>query len=118
MTGKRLAVTLPLAVACAAGAVLAIADVRTPLRTVLAPLFLAVVPGAGVAGLLRGHDPLTTLAVAGASSLAINIIVAEAMLIFDVWSYRAGVVTVGILGLFLFVLRLIYRGGASAAQRT
>ncbi len=105
-----------LALACAAGAVLAIADIQTPVRPILIALFLLVVPGAAVAGLLRDRDHLTALTVGAAASLAINVLLAEAMLLFDAWSPRAGVVTIGVLGFFMLVIRLLYRGQAPIEQ--
>ncbi|MGI5486456.1 hypothetical protein [Microtetraspora malaysiensis] len=103
-----------LGVACAVGAVLALADIRTPVRMLLTPLFLFVVPGAAVVGLLRDRDPLSALTVGAAASLAVNVVLAEAMLLFDAWSPRAGVATVGVLSFFLLVIRLLYRGRAPA----
>jgi hypothetical protein len=98
-----------LVVACAAGAVLALADVDTPARMLLTPLFLLVVPAAAIIGLLRDRDPLATLTIGAAASLAVNVLFAEAMLQFDAWSPRAGVATIGVLGLFLLIIRLLYR---------
>lgn len=109
-------VKVVLAVACAIGAVLALADVQTPVRMLLTPLFLLVVPGGAVAGLLRDRDPLATLTVGAAASLAVNVLLAEAMLLFDAWSPRAGVATIGVLGFFLLVIRLLYRGRASVER--
>ncbi|GLW98713.1 hypothetical protein [Microtetraspora sp. NBRC 16547] len=113
--------TIPVAVlgvACAVGAVLALADVETPIRVILTPMFLFVVPGAAVVGLLRDRDPLSALTVGAAASLAVNVVLAEAMVLFDAWSPRAGVATVGILSFFLLVIRLLYRGNAPAERGT
>ncbi|WP_055479606.1 hypothetical protein [Sphaerimonospora mesophila] len=109
MSRSRTIAKVVLAVACAAGAVLVLADVETPARMVLAPLFMLVVPGAAIIGLLRDRDPLSTLTVGAAASLAINVLLAEAMLLFNAWSPRAGVATIGVLGFFLLVIRLLYR---------
>jgi O-antigen/teichoic acid export membrane protein len=105
----RRAFTWPLALACVAGAVVALADLQTPLRPLLVSMFLLVVPGAAVVGLLRERDPLAALAVGAAASLALNVLLAQAMLLFGVWSPRAGVATVAVLGGFLYVLRVLYR---------
>lgn len=105
-----------LALACAVGAILAVADIETPVRLILTPLFLLMVPGAAVAGLLRDRDPLTALTVGAAASLAINVLLVMAMLSFDVWSPRAGVATIGVLGFFLLVIRLLYRRQAPIEQ--
>ncbi|WP_067173326.1 hypothetical protein [Microtetraspora niveoalba] len=113
--------TVPIAVlgtACAVGAVLALADIETPVRMILTPMFLFVVPGAAVVGLLRDRDPLSALTVGAAASLAVNVVLAEAMLLFDAWSPRAGVATVGVLSLFLLIVRWLYRGHAPAERET
>jgi len=109
MPGKRSIAIWALAVACAAGAIIALADIDTPLRLVLTPLFLLVVPGAAVVGLLRDRDPLVALSVGAAASLVTNVLLAEAMLLFDSWSPRAGVATIAVLGGFFTVLRMLYR---------
>jgi len=96
-------------VACAAGAVLALADVDTPARMILTPIFLLVTPAAALIGLLRDRDPLATLTVGAAASLTVNVLLAQAMLFFDAWSPRAGVATIGVLCLFLLIIRLLYR---------
>ncbi|GAA5055689.1 hypothetical protein GCM10023259_037880 [Thermocatellispora tengchongensis] len=113
MRRNRRALTWALALACVAGAVIALADIDTPLRLVLTPLFLLVVPGAAVVGLLRDRDPLAALSVGAAASLVVNVLLAEAMLLFDAWSPRAGVATIAVLGGFLYVLRTLYRGNTS-----
>jgi hypothetical protein len=107
-----LAPPLVLALACAAGAVIALADLDTPLRLVLTPLFLLVVPGVAVVGLLSDRDILVALSVGTGASLAINVLLAEAMLLFDAWSPRAAVATVAVLAGFLYVLRALYRGSS------
>jgi hypothetical protein len=105
-----------LALACIAGAAIALLDIQTPLRVVLTPLFLLLVPGAAVVGLLRDRDPLAALSVGAAASLVINVLLAEAMLLFGVWSPRAGVATIAVLGGFLYVLRTLYRGASRSTQ--
>ncbi|MFD2349449.1 hypothetical protein ACFSTC_08795 [Nonomuraea ferruginea] len=67
-------------------------------------------PGTAVVGLLRDRDPLAALSVGAAASLVINVLLAQAMLLFDAWSPRAGVATVAVLGGFMYVLRVLYRG--------
>ncbi|MFI6454141.1 hypothetical protein ACIBF6_21580 [Streptosporangium amethystogenes] len=99
--------------ACVAGAVIALVDIDTPLRLVLTPLFLLAVPGFAVVGLLRDRDPLAALSVGAAASLVVNVLLAAAMLTFDAWSPRAGVATIAVLGGFIYVLRVLYRGSGS-----
>ncbi len=113
MSIKRRVLNWALTLACAAGAVIALADIDTPLRLFLTPLFLLVVPGAAVVGLLRDRDPLAALSVGAAASLVVNVLLAAAMLTFDAWSPRAGVATIAVLGGFIYVLRVLYRGSGS-----
>lgn len=113
MSVKRRVLRWALTFACVAGAVIALADIDTPLRLILTPLFLLVVPGAAVVGLLRDRDPLAALSVGAAASLVVNVLLAAAMLTFDAWSPRAGVATIAVLGGFIYVLRVLYRGSGS-----
>jgi hypothetical protein len=113
MSINRRALRWALTLACVAGAVIALADIDTPLRLVLTPMFLLVVPGAAVVGLLRDRDPLAALSVGAAASLVVNVLLAAAMLTFDAWSPRAGVATIAVLGGFIYVLRVLYRGSGS-----
>jgi hypothetical protein len=66
-----------------------------------------------VVGLLRDRDPLAALSVGAAASLVVNVLLAAAMLTFDAWSPRAGVATIAVLGGFVYVLRVLYRGSGS-----
>jgi uncharacterized membrane protein len=113
MSTNRKVLRWALTLACVAGAVIALAGIDTPLRLVLTPLFLLVVPGAAVVGLLRDRDPLAALSVGAAASLVVNVLLAVAMLSFDAWSPRAGVATIAVLGGFIYVLRVLYRGSRS-----
>lgn len=113
MSVNRRVLRWALTLACVAGAVIALADLDTPLRLILTPLFLLVVPGAAVVGLLRDRDPLAALSVGAAASLVVNVLLAAAMLTFDAWSPRAGVATIAVLGGFIYVLRVLYRGSGS-----
>ncbi|MER7207603.1 hypothetical protein [Streptosporangium sp. NPDC000239] len=113
MSTNRRVLGWALTLACVAGAVIALAGIDTPLRIVLTPLFLLVTPGAAAMGLLRDRDPLAALSVGAAASLVVNVLLAVAMLSFDKWSPRAGVATIAVLGGFIYVLRVLYRGSAS-----
>ncbi|MBA2893622.1 hypothetical protein [Nonomuraea soli] len=117
MRYQRRALTWVIALACVAGAVIALADLQTPLRPLLISVFLLVVPGAAVVGLLRDRDPLAALSVGAAASLVLNVLLAEAMVLFNVWSPRAGVATVAVLGAFMWVLRVLYRGRNTPAEQ-
>ncbi|GAA0836224.1 hypothetical protein GCM10009525_43080 [Streptosporangium amethystogenes subsp. fukuiense] len=113
MSINRRVLKWALTFACVAGAVIALVDIDTPLRLVLTPLFLLAVPGVAVVGLLRDRDPLAALSVGAAASLVVNVLLAAAMLTFDAWSPRAGVATIAVLGGFIYVLRVLYRGSGS-----
>ncbi|ACZ90326.1 hypothetical protein [Streptosporangium roseum] len=102
-----------LILACATGAVVALADLSSPLRMIFTPLFLLAVPGVAAAGLLRDRDPLTAISVGVTVSLLANVLLATAMLSFESWSPRAGVATIAVLGGFTYVLRLLQRGSGS-----
>ncbi|MER5320411.1 hypothetical protein [Streptosporangium roseum] len=102
-----------LILACATGAVVALADLSSPLRMIFTPLFLLAVPGIAAAGLLRDRDPLTAISVGVTASLLANVLLATAMLSFESWSPRAGVATIAVLGGFIYVLRLLQRGSGS-----
>jgi len=69
----------------ALGAVL-IAGAESPLRTLLAVWFLLVCPGLALAPLVRLSDALGTATVAIALSIALDMIVAAALLYAGVWS--------------------------------
>jgi len=79
-----------------AGAVLALADVETPLRVPLVLIFLAGVPALAVASLLGGVDAYARLVVAGSAAIVVNIVVAEAMILSGTWSARTGLVAVAL----------------------
>jgi len=79
-----------------AGAVLALAEVQTPLRVPLVLIFLAGGPALAVASLLGGVDTFARLVVAGSAAIVINIVVAEAMILSGTWSARTGLVAVAL----------------------
>jgi hypothetical protein len=77
--------------ASAAGAALvSLADVQAPIRTVLTLWFLMVCPGMACVRLLRLRRPLYEWSLAIALSLALDMLVAEAPLYLGWWSPRAG----------------------------
>ncbi len=61
-------------------------NAQTPLRPLLALWFLLVCPGMAFVGLLRLHDRLVELTLAIALSLALDALVAGAMLYTGAWS--------------------------------
>jgi hypothetical protein len=89
--------SLPVAAALAGAvgtALLVLTDARTPVRPVVVLAFLVAGPGLGVARLLPGADPAARLAVSLGASLAILVLVAEAMLLLDAWSPATGLAAV------------------------
>jgi hypothetical protein len=82
------------------GVLLALEGVNSPLRAPLVILFLVVAPAAGVAGLLLGLDLYARLVVAGAATLVINLLAAEAFLVAGRWSPRLALAVVaGVAGI-------------------
>ncbi|MEU8826344.1 hypothetical protein [Streptomyces sp. NPDC048636] len=92
------------------GAALALADVGSPLRAPFALFFLVVAPAAAVGGALRGLDAAARCVLAVTGALALDLLVAQAMLALHLWSVRGGVVAVGCLSLLILV-------GTRAARR-
>ena len=76
------------------GVGLALADADTPVRTLLALLFLVAVPTMAVAGLLRGLDTFGRIFAAFTATVVINALVATIMLTAGIWSPNGGLVVV------------------------
>ncbi|MCQ4083281.1 DUF1616 domain-containing protein [Streptomyces sp. RB6PN25] len=91
------------------GAVLALADIGSPLRAPFTFFFLVVAPGAALASVLRGLDPLSRIVVAVTGSVVIDLIVAQVMLMLHLWSIRGGVAAVAVVSIALFLLPLVRR---------
>lgn len=96
------------------GAVLAVVGVRNPVTDALTLVFLAVVPAAAIAGLVPGSGPIATIAVAIAGAIAINGLVAEAMLALGAWSPRVGVLAVGTISALCVAAGRFQRGPRTA----
>lgn len=92
------------------GAALALADIGSPLRAPFTFFFLVVAPGAALASLLPGLDPLGRIVVAVAGSVVIDLLVAQTMLMLHLWSIRGGVAVVAVVSIVLFLLPLARRG--------
>ncbi len=72
-------------------------NIASPIRPVIAFWFLLVCPGMAFVRLLRIRETLTELMLAVALSLAIDTLVAEAILYAEIWSSRlALLVLIGI----------------------
>ncbi|MGP4004674.1 hypothetical protein [Streptomyces sp. 8N706] len=100
------------------GAVLALADVASPLRAPFTLFFLIAAPAVAVAAALAGLDPLSRSVVAVAGALAVNLLTAQTMLALHIWSVRGGVVAVAVLSLLLFLPAFARRLGRAARTRT
>lgn len=82
------------ALAAAAVAALTLTDATTVLRPLVTWPFLLLAPGWAFVGGRRGTDLLTRLTVALGLSVAIDILVAQVMLMTGTWSPATGVVAV------------------------
>jgi hypothetical protein len=92
------------------GAILALAGVSTSIRGPLVLLFLVAAPALAVAGLLPGLDLAARGIVAVTAAIAINVLVAEAMLAAGAWSPRGGLVAIAIISFVIGLLGLRSRG--------
>ncbi|MGW7411866.1 hypothetical protein [Streptomyces sp. NPDC054863] len=113
---------LPLAAGAAlavagAGAVLAFTGSPSPLRAPFTVVFMVVAPGAAVAMWLRGLDPPGRTVASAAAALALNLLVAQAMLAMHLWSIRGGIAAVAGISALLFLLTLLRRRGGRTARR-
>ncbi|MBT2399662.1 hypothetical protein [Streptomyces sp. ISL-100] len=99
------------------GAVLALADLASPLRAPFTLFFLIVAPASAVAAGLRGLEPLGRLVASAAGAVALNLLVAQAMLATQTWSIRGGVAAIAGLSALLFLLALLRRPGGPTARR-
>lgn len=87
MTSKLARVLVGAAMgAGAVGVILALAGVRSPVRTGLVIVFLAVAPTAAIAGLLRSFDPFARLILAVVSTVVVLSVVAMLLLSSGLWS--------------------------------
>jgi hypothetical protein len=99
----------------AVGVALALTDMGSPVRAPFTFFFLLVAPGAALARVLGRLDPLSRAVVAVAGSVAVDLLVAQAMLMLHLWSIRGGVLTVAALSAALFLLPPPSRGDRSAS---
>lgn len=92
-----------------AGAVLALADLSSPLRAPLTLFFLLVAPGAAIGAALPGLDPLSRAVVALIGSVAVNLLVAQALITTQSWSARSGVAAIAVLSSLSLLATLVRR---------
>ncbi|MFJ6751135.1 MULTISPECIES: hypothetical protein [unclassified Streptomyces] len=97
------------------GAVLALADIASPVRAPFTLFFLLGAPATAIGAALGRLDPLGRAVVAAAGALAVDLLVAQVMLALHLWSARGGVIAVAALSgtvlLLTAVLRRAGRGG-------
>ncbi|MGW3340204.1 hypothetical protein ACWDCL_22320 [Streptomyces sp. NPDC001009] len=87
----------------ACGALLALMDSGSPLRGPCALFFLLAAPALAIAVALRGLDPFGRLVTALAGAVALDMLVAQAMLTVHRWSVTGGITAVAALSLLLLL---------------
>ncbi|GAB7034455.1 hypothetical protein AB0G35_35550 [Streptomyces sp. NPDC021749] len=100
------------------GAVLALTDLDSPLRAPFALFFLLMAPAGALAVALGPMDPLGRAVVAGAGALAVDLLVAQAMVTLHEWSVRGGVLAVAAFSGVLLCCAVRRRAGRARASRT
>ncbi|MER5178054.1 hypothetical protein ABT009_06695 [Streptomyces sp. NPDC002896] len=101
------------------GAALALIDVDAPLRGPFTLFFLLAAPAAAIGTALRGLEPAGRVIASSAGAVAVNLLVAQAMLAVHSWSVRGGIVAVAALSSLIFLLVLVQRlRGRPAGRRT
>lgn len=107
-------------VLAAAGALLALADVDSPLRGPCTLFFLLAAPGAAIGATLRGLEPFGRAVASIAGAVALNLLVAQGMLATHSWSVRGGIATVATLSSLVLLLVLVrrLRGRTERRRRT
>ncbi|MEU1376976.1 hypothetical protein ABZ442_25470 [Streptomyces triculaminicus] len=98
------------------GAVLALADIGSPLRAPFTLFFLIVAPACAVAAALRGLDPLSRAVVAAGAAVAVDLLIAQVMLALHAWTVRGGVAAVAAVSLLVFLLAHAWRHRGRAAR--
>lgn len=91
------------------GAVLAFADIDSPLRAPFTLFFLLAAPGAAVATALRGLEPFGRIVASLSAAVAVNLLVAQGMLAVHQWSARGGIAAVAALSSLILLLVLVRR---------
>ncbi|MEU9211540.1 hypothetical protein AB0D27_27280 [Streptomyces sp. NPDC048415] len=101
------------------GAVLALADVDSPLRGPFTLFFLLAAPSVAIAAALRGLDPFGRLLASVAGAITVDMLVAQGMLAVHRWSVRGGIAAVTALSSVLLLLVVVRRlRGRTASRRT
>ena len=112
-----LAVGAALAI-CAAGTALTLTHLASPVRAPFVLFYLFVAPALAVALLLPGADPLGRAVVATAAGVALDLLLAAAMLALRMWSVGGGVVAVTAVSAGLCLLPLLRPAARGAVRCT
>ncbi|MGW5332170.1 hypothetical protein [Streptomyces bauhiniae] len=94
----------------ACGALLAVMDSGSPLRGPCALFFLLAAPALAITVALRGLDPFGRLIAALAGAVALDMLVAQAMLTVHRWSVTGGIAAVTVLSLLILLTTRRRRG--------
>lgn len=93
----------------AVGAMLALTDIDSPLRAPFTLFFLLAAPGFAIGAALKGFEPWGRIVASVSGAVAVNLLVAQAMLALHVWSVRGGVVALAVIGSLTYLLVLVRR---------
>ncbi|MGW7087787.1 hypothetical protein ACWGH2_30400 [Streptomyces sp. NPDC054871] len=93
----------------AVGAMLALTDIDSPLRAPFTLFFLLAAPGGAIGAALKGLDPWGRIIASVSGSIAVNLLVAQAMLALHMWSVRGGVAAITVIGSLIYLLVLARR---------
>ncbi|MFI1616536.1 hypothetical protein ACH4VT_06050 [Streptomyces lydicus] len=102
----------------AMGAVLTLADVGSPLRVPFTLFLLVGAPALSIGAALGRTSPLARAVVALAGALALDLLVAQAMLALHLWSVRGGTLAVAALSGAVLLLTALARARRAARART
>ncbi|WP_198547250.1 hypothetical protein [Streptomyces jeddahensis] len=99
------------------GAALALIDVDAPLRGPFTLFFLLAAPAAAIGAALHGLEPAGRVIASAAGAVAVNLLIAEAMIALHVWSVRGGIVAVAALSCLVLLLVAVRRLRRRPARR-
>ncbi|GHA60999.1 hypothetical protein GCM10010372_70940 [Streptomyces tauricus] len=91
------------------GAVLALADIDSPLRAPFTLFFLLAAPTAAVAIALRNLEPVGRVLASLSAAVAVNLLVAQGMIAVHRWSVPGGIAAVAALSSLILLLVLVRR---------
>lgn len=93
----------------AVGAMLALTDIQSPPRAPFTLFFLLAAPGSAIGAALKGLDPWGRIIASVSGAVAVNLLVAQALLALHMWSVRGGVVAITVIGSLIHLLVLVRR---------